>query len=33
VSQLCGLPALNLIDHRDYDALLDLLREKLGIQE
>ena len=31
VSQLCGLPALNLIDHRDYDALLELLREKLGI--
>ncbi len=31
VSQLCGLPALNLIDHRDYDALLALLREKLGI--
>ena len=31
VSQLSGLPALNLIDHRDYEPLLALLREKLGL--
>jgi hypothetical protein len=31
VEKLCGLPALNLVDRRNHQALLDLLKERLGL--